>query len=219
MLTSARNKSQLIQLIIEDITENCDEIGPHKLVLTGPDSVPIELNLGLSIRRCDMENHHEEADVIIIHHQVASVAADVSFVFADDTDVFVLLCHHLENTNLKGQIYLSSLKTHEIININATVSKHDTVVENLLAGYGLFGCDTVASYFGLGEAKLLNCLKKGGHSLSLIGDVDADVNNAIAVANKFILQCYGRSDCNTLNEARFKIWVDKLAKCNTSPKL
>ena len=70
----------------------------HKLVVTGPDPVPVEISYGISIHRTDLRNTQEEADVIIIHQLLCILDStgegnDSVNVISDDTDVFVLLVH------------------------------------------------------------------------------------------------------------------------------
>ncbi len=66
-----------------------DYFSQHKLVLTGSDHVPVEINRGVIIKRQDMKTTQEEADTTIVQ-QVAEVKAKK---VADDTDMFVLLLH------------------------------------------------------------------------------------------------------------------------------
>ena len=56
----------------------------HKLVLTGSDPVPVEINSGVIIKRQDMQTTQEEADTMIAQ-QVAEVKAKKVLVVADDT--------------------------------------------------------------------------------------------------------------------------------------
>ena len=69
VLTVSYNKVQLIALIVDALQTQKDRIGltNHKLVVTGPDPVPVEISLGMTIHRADLCNTQEEADVIIIN--------------------------------------------------------------------------------------------------------------------------------------------------------
>ena len=69
------NKVQMIKMIIQDLLDHKDDQVAHKLVITGPDPVPIELpgttlegdtESGLIIKRHDLRTIHEEADTIIV---------------------------------------------------------------------------------------------------------------------------------------------------------
>ena len=61
-----------------------------KLVITGNDPVPVQINEGVVYKMEDMAITHEEADTMTIH-QVAYVAANNVPAVADDTDIAVLL--------------------------------------------------------------------------------------------------------------------------------
>ena len=90
MLTVIRNKVQLIDLICEDIAFHKDDISQHKLVLTGSDPVPVEINRGVIIKRQYMKTKQEEADTMVVQ-QVEEVKAKKVLVVADDTDIIIYL--------------------------------------------------------------------------------------------------------------------------------
>ena len=76
MLTVIRNKMQLIDLC-EDMPFHKDDISHHKLVLTGSDPVPVEINRGVIIKRQHMKTTQEEADTMVVQ-QVEEVKANKS---------------------------------------------------------------------------------------------------------------------------------------------
>ena len=43
----------------------------HKLVVTGRDPIPVEINKGIVIRRCDLKTVQEETDVIMSQQMIA----------------------------------------------------------------------------------------------------------------------------------------------------
>ena len=90
MLTVIRNKVQLIDLICDDMAFHKDDISQHKLVLTGSDPVPVEINRGVIIKRQDMKTKQEEADTMVVQ-QVEKVKAKKVLVVADDTDIIIYL--------------------------------------------------------------------------------------------------------------------------------
>ncbi|KAI9522133.1 hypothetical protein NQZ68_039057 [Dissostichus eleginoides] len=55
----------------------------------------------------------------------------------------------------------SPRKERAIVDIKATLSKHSEIVENLLPARAISGCDTVASYYGLGKGSVIKVLKAG----------------------------------------------------------
>ena len=48
----------------------------------------------------------------------------------------------------------SPIKGRMVVDIGKTVQKHSELVEGILPAHALSGCDTVASYFGIGKAIL-----------------------------------------------------------------
>ena len=85
----------------------------------------------------------------MIIQQVASVGAANVLVVADDTDVFVLLCHFVFNGDITGHVMMvSPIRGRTVIDINENVDKNRAIIGDLLAAHGLTGCDTVATYHG-----------------------------------------------------------------------
>ena len=80
---------QLIELISKDIMTHSHLLifTTKKLVITGGDHVPVEINPGsIIIHHQDMNTMQEEADTMIVQ-QVADVKPKKALVVADDTDV------------------------------------------------------------------------------------------------------------------------------------
>ena len=65
---------------------------------------------------------------------------------------------------------VSPIRGHVVIDINATVDLHRDIIPDLLAEHGPTGCDTVATYFGIGKAAALRVLTSGVHALTYLGD-------------------------------------------------
>ena len=108
-----------------------------KLVITGNDPVPFQINQGVVSRRDDMTITHEEADTMIIQ-QVASVGAANVLVVADDTDVFVFLCRFVFNGDITGHVMMvSSIRGRTVIDINESVDKNRAIMGDLLWPYWL----------------------------------------------------------------------------------
>ena len=69
LLTVTQNKMQLIELICKDIMTHSNLLifTTKKLVITGADPVPVEINPGSIIIHCqDMKTMQEEADTMIV---------------------------------------------------------------------------------------------------------------------------------------------------------
>ncbi len=61
---------------------------------------------------------------------------------------------------------VSPIRDRSVIDINATRD----IIPDLLAAHGLTGCDTVATYCGIGKAAALRVLTSGVHALTYVGD-------------------------------------------------
>ena len=157
MLTVTRNRVQLIDLICEDMAFHKDDFSQHRLVLTGSDPVPVEINRGVIIKLQYMKTTQEGADTMIVQ-QVAEVKAKKVLVVADDTDIVVLLLHFCCQGGIPAStstLMVSPNRGRAVIDINATVDLHRDIIPDLSAAHGLTGCDTVATYFGIGKAAAL----------------------------------------------------------------
>ena len=90
VLTVTANKMQLIDLLSENLLSQHQEFTQHKLIITGSDIVPIEINNRLIIRRRDMATTHEEAGLIIVQ-QAAN--GEEGTIVAHERGIFVLLLY------------------------------------------------------------------------------------------------------------------------------
>lgn len=220
VLTVTTNKAQLIDLICEDVVSHKNDFMPNKLVVTGRDPLPVEINHGVVIRRQDMRITHEEADTLIVQ-QVASVQSQKALVVADDTDIFVLLLHFCYHGDINSQVMMvSPIQDRTLIDITATVNKHKMIMPELLAVHGLSGCDTVAPCYGIGKGVALKVLRSKAHSLGTLGDGNAALKDVVSEATKFMLACYGQSQSQTMTEARQRMWRSKVGRSMAgAPKL
>ena len=94
----------------------------------------------------------------------------------------------------------SPIRGRSLINIKTSVQKHTDIIPDILAGHALSGCDTTACLFGIGKGKIVKVLKNG-HSLSLVGDKTANIEDANKQASILINICYGYPKSLTVSEA------------------
>ena len=107
-----------------------------------------------------------------------------------------------------------------MIDINGTVDKHQSIIPDLLACHGLTGCDTVATCYGIGKGVALKVLQRQTYSLSCLGDDSVPLDEVKDQATKFILACYGQSQCSTVTEACQRLWTSKVGRSLAgAPKL
>lgn len=152
-------------MIVQDLRAHKDEF-PGKLTLTSQDPVPIEID-SANIR----EQHYllvtyEDAGTMIVHHIVHSGVRN-ALVVADDTDVFVFLCHFVHTRSISAKVMMiSPQKGRSVRDINKTAMKHRSLMSNLLASHGFSGCDTVVTTFSIGKCTVVKISESGKYSLS-----------------------------------------------------
>ena len=208
VLTVTGNKKQLINIICEELQNDKDFIDSfsheHTLLITG-EGDPVEITRGQVIPRPNIFTSHEETDNIIIQQTFMAVeqGAECLSVMADDTDVYILLLHYYNQKELNIPMFMeSSVHRRQTIDIRATAKEHANILPNLLAAHGLSGCDTVAPCYGTGKMKILKTLKQGNHSLSYLGDSNANWPDVVKQATSFMLACYGVPKLDSMTQAR-----------------
>ncbi len=226
ILTNTKNKIQLNAMLGEGLLDTDFYINAtqkHTLTVAGITDVPVEMVAGVKIDRHDLCSTHEEADILITQHAISSSLSGKSVrVVCDDTDVFVLLVHFY-NSKCKGSnaapmVMSSPVKERTVVDIRATAEAHSDIADDLLAMHGLSGADTVASLHGIGKTTVAKISKKGGFSLSKVGDVNADMESVESQATKFICAAYGKvaESCTSMTECRVKMWRSKTWKTGAS---
>lgn len=165
MLSVSENKVKLISLLKEHIVKNASILNGN-LFITANESTPLQICGGCATPRHDKVVRHDEADTAIVH-QLVSSESQKALILADDTDIFALLCHFVNIKELSVLVHMASMKsinnfsrvTDTLISINASVAKNKDLMHGLLAAHALTGCDTVASYHGIGKLKMLKSLE------------------------------------------------------------
>jgi hypothetical protein len=78
--------------------------------------------------------------------------------------------------------------------------------------HGLTGCDTVATYFGVGKQTALNVLRnaESPFALDAVGNLTSTMDEVNRQATKFIVTCYGLSHCDSMTETRQSAWANKV---------
>ncbi len=221
VLNVSANKKQVIQMIVDKL---CSAQIPHgkRVVITGPEPHPVQVGIG----EWQTSITHEEADVIMAYHMVQEATTGHSpiRVVSDDTDVLLILVHHLHahvNSLPHGvQVTMAGCSgTHAIIDVNEVVQRHSTVIPNLLGAHALSGCDTVSSLAGFGKATVFKKLAAFTDCLCF-GDQLASLEEVTESCLRFVATLYGREQGTSLNSMCADIFKKTIAgKCHTPPKL
>ena len=114
----------------------------------------------------------------------------------------------------------SPIAGRSVIDIGASAAQHKEVVKHLPAAHALTGCDNVSYIYGIGKVSALKVLKSG-MTLNVLGQHDADMDDVVSEATRFIAACYGSRTKGDLSEIRYTIWASKMAntKITSAPKL
>ena len=80
----------------------------NKRIITGPNTIPDEITMGVHVKRHDMCNSHEEADVIVINQVMSAVSQGYKaiHIVCDNTDVFVLLLQFYKTLNITSELLM-----------------------------------------------------------------------------------------------------------------
>ena len=223
MLSVTDNKVQLIELIClelpTEIAKSQISSGtPHSFFLVGSDPRPVQVQMGVVIRRSDISIDHEEADTMMPNIAFSILQQGISpvHVKVDDTDVFVLLAHFYHLLRIDGSLMMIPFaSTAQVTDIRETVLKHSSIIPYLLSLHSLTGCDTVPSFKGIGKPKALKVLKEGILPPELgLGNPSYDE------ATKFIAKCYHvREEVANMSAARYPVWRSKTKSKIKSIKL
>ena len=144
-------------------------------------------------------------------------------VICDDTDVFVLLLHHVKLDNPQKRqppvgILMQSTSTTEAISILNTLSSLPShLVSSLLAAHCLSGCYTVPQMFGIGKKKVIKLLKSQVmFAINNMGCTDTSISWEALEEEciRFICALYGQNNGASLAEIRYTKWIGK-CKANT----
>ena len=83
-----------------------------------------------------------------------------------------------------------------------------------------YQADTVAPCYGTGKIKILKTLKQENHSLSCLGDSNANWPGVVKQATSFMLPCYGVPKLGSMTHARLNLWKTRVGReSSTMPKL
>ena len=214
MLSVTSNKVQLIKLICNKLPANLKESqirtgNNHSFLIIGPDPVPVQVYMGVVIKRVDLRITHEEADTMmpsIAVHMFNTEGKSTVHVFVEDTDVFVLLAHFFHILDIKGSLLMIPFSSSATVtDIGETVVKHASIIPHLLSLHALTGCDTVPSLKNIGKPKAMKALKDGVQP-PILGEGNPDYKQA----TKFIAKCYRiTGDVTDMSATRYPAWRSK----------
>ena len=196
ILTVTTNKDQLIALIVEDLVSHKADFQKQKLVVTGRDSVPVEIANGCVNKRQDMTTmqggRHSDCvtsftcwgwyrpDHCRWHRHLCSLV-----VFQPPGQYILQSSNGFANSRTKCPRYQRSCRRAQLHRPRST-----------------------------------SC-SRSQHSLNLLGNTGGPpFSEVVDQATHFMLDCYGLQRCHSMTEARQQMWFSKVSRSKVSaPKL
>ena len=164
-----------------------------------------------------------DADTDIVATALNKAANQQSVaVAADDTDILVLLVHHL-NDEMHDILFVPQnrrrFKQVSIRDIQQAVGKQ--TCRQLLAVHAIGGCDTVSAIFGIGKGTVLKRLTAGTQfiaSTDVLQDRCATVEDVISEGLKLLVGVYGGKPSESLNRLRYQLYCKMATESTLRPK-
>jgi 5'-3' exonuclease len=115
-----------------------------------------------------------DADTTIVKTALEIVGESVT-VLADDTDIMILLIHHVYFKYCDCNIFLKNMTTHKDAgervkySINDIIASCDEIhIESILFAHAFTGSDTTSSIYRFGKTKILKNLKNSGELKNIV---------------------------------------------------
>jgi len=164
-----------------------------------------------------------DADLLIVATAVKCAADNPVVVIGEDTDLLILLCHHV-SPNLKTIIFRSDSKSKskkhrewDIQWLQQALGKD--ICQALLFVHAITGCDTTSRLFGVGKGTpTLRKLKTENifHAAAeVFSKRTATLEEVVSAGEQVIISMYKGNRNDTLDELRYKRFTEKVALSTT----
>ena len=156
-----------------------------------------------------------DADLLIVQEAVNKATSKVTYVIAEDTDILVLLCHHMKpNSKPLFMVSQKSNMKHPIWNIGEISSQlGEECCRYLPFMHALCGCDTTSRLNNIGKGVVL---KKQSALFECAVPFLSDMSTHEEIkkaGERALIQVYSSSsDCASLDELRKKMFQGKVIK-------
>ena len=162
------------------------------------------------VNKLDCLVTHEEADITLCSYMLKAAAssAETVRIICDDTDVFVLLVYWTWRKTIRKNIQMEKWDSM-VFDIHATVVKLGDKCGQLPGMHALSGCDPVSYPYGK-ESALKVLMNNDIDGLQdVLGEPDISQGQLKATAGAFFLALYGQKETDSLNSARYKMYMSR----------
>jgi len=155
-----------------------------------------------------------------------AATGQVVAVAADDTDVLVLLVHHMISS--MEDIYFAyqnrckngyDFRTFSIRSIQNKLG--ETACQQILTVHAIGGCDTSSALFGVGKGtvfKKLSCSSSSPELVNIFQDESATTEQVSASGQQLLSILYCGSPAEKLNKLRYMLYCKMVAESSITPK-
>ena len=175
------------------------------------------LGTKLTNQGCQVFYDQADADLLIVQKTIESASSMDTVLIGDDTDLLVLLLHHLPQQN-KDVFFASDRKKNtkgRVWNIKEVKTKLGTFVcKHMPFLHAFLGCDTTSRLFGIGKGSIIKKFRenKSLQQAAIVFDNPNATQTQIDQAGEaaFVVMYNGKKS-DTLDGLRYKKYCDKVA--------
>lgn len=176
--------------------------------------------LSAELVKQDCQTFHAEgdADLLIVQKAVESCLREDTALVGDDTDLLILLVHHIpfQSKNLyftpEPKKNAKEIKVWNIRELKAGLGPE--VCENILFIHAFLGCDTTSRIYGVGKGLLLKKIKTNSKLKQAAKEfyaLDANPSHIADAGEEVFKIIYNAKENESLDTARYRKFHEKVA--------
>jgi len=172
---------------------------------------------------CSIDHATHDADVLIVQTAVASAHTKDTVLIGDDTDLLILLLHHVEMD--AHELFMApepkqSTKKKRVWCIKQSRELlGPKLCDHLLFVHAISGCDTTSRLFGLGKGVAVKKIENDPvfyNQAKVFSQPDQAKEAIIAAGEKALVSMYGGAEDEGLDSLRYRRFCDKVSKGTTA---
>ena len=177
---------------------------------------------GLREKGCTVINAEGDADRDIVKAAIASSEHQITTLIGEDTDLLILLLHHMDYRN-KTLYFRSDMKSRDkirVYNINRLkecLGHH--LCSKLLFIHAFTGCDTTSRIFGMGKKTFFQKLIEGDNVLEscalAFSKPGQTVDTIEELGNQSMLLLFGGKQTDSLRSLRHSVLKKKVVSASS----
>ena len=147
-------------------------------------------------------------------------------VAADDTDILVMLVHHLQDhmadIHFVSQIRNKTTGQYKQLSVRAIQQAiGEQACRQLVSIHAIGGCDTTSAIFGIGKGTILKRLSAEKQYVTYtdaLHDRAATAEEVVSAGLKLMVILYGGKDSDSLHKLRYKLYCKMVAESVLQPR-